>query len=275
MEWGIPTLIEAPSPEESAALCSEMGFDFVELSMDLPDYQSFDIPRLRRVAEKYGIYYTIHLEGLMDLCCFNPRVADAYLQTLMDTIQAAKQLGVPNLNMHFSRGNYFTLPEQKVYLYERYNDHFRARIANAIVKCESVAKDTDLKICIENTSGFTLDYLRKGLEMYLQSSLFCLTYAIEAVFPETEVQNCIIHQIRNSTRYVSYKDLKALMADLKAVYAAVDEIAALDALEVFAEHWDKKYPKIASSWRDNWAQFEYLLQVPTGGTPVDLYHQRY
>ena len=53
--------------------------------------------------------------------------------------------------------------------------------------------------------------------------------AIEAVFPKTEIQNCIIHQIRNSSKYVSYKDLKVPMADLKAVYAAVDEPAALDA----------------------------------------------
>ena len=58
--------------------------------------------------------------------------------------------------------------------------------------------------------------------------------AIHAVFPETEIQNCMIHQLRNSSKYVSYKDLKALMSDLKAVYAAVDEQAALDALETFA-----------------------------------------
>ena len=77
--------------------------------------------------------------------------------------------------------------------------------------------------------------------------------AIEAVYPKTEIQNCIIHQLRNSSKYVSYKDLKALMADLKAVYAAVDEPAALDALDTFAEHWDKKYPKISQSWRNNWA----------------------
>ena len=78
--------------------------------------------------------------------------------------------------------------------------------------------------------------------------------AIEAVFPKTEIQNCIIHQLRNSSKYVSYKDIKALMADLKAVYAAVDESAALDALDAFAEKWDKKYPKIAQSWRENWAK---------------------
>ncbi len=86
--------------------------------------------------------------------------------------------------------------------------------------------------------------------------------AIEAVFPKTEIQNCIIHQIRNSTKYVSYKDLKALMADLKAVYAAVDETAALDALDTFAQHWDKKYPKISSSWRDNWHNLSTYFKYP-------------
>ena len=71
--------------------------------------------------------------------------------------------------------------------------------------------------------------------------------AIHATFPQTEIQNCIIHQLRNSSKYVSYKDLKALIADLKAVYAAVDEQAALDALDAFGERWDKKYPKISQS----------------------------
>ena len=86
--------------------------------------------------------------------------------------------------------------------------------------------------------------------------------AIEAVYPKTEIQNCIIHQLRNSSKYVSYKDLKALMADLKAVYAAVDESAALDALDTFAEHWDKKYPKISQSWRNNWANLSTYFKFP-------------
>ena len=86
--------------------------------------------------------------------------------------------------------------------------------------------------------------------------------AIEAVFPKTEIQNCIIHQLRNSSKYVSYKDMKALMADLKAVYAAVDEPAALDALDVFSERWDKKYPKISQSWRDNRANLSTYFKYP-------------
>ena len=86
--------------------------------------------------------------------------------------------------------------------------------------------------------------------------------AIEAVFPRTDIQNCIIHQLRNSSKYVSYKDLKALMADLKQVYAAVDEPAAEEALDRFAELWDKKYPKISASWRANWANLSTYFKFP-------------
>lgn len=89
------------------------------------------------------------------------------------------------------------------------------------------------------------------------------TAAIEAVFPKTEIQNCIIHQLRNSSKYVSYKDIKLLMADLKAVYAAVDETAALDALDRFAEKWDKKYPKISQSWKANWPNLSTYFKYPT------------
>ena len=86
--------------------------------------------------------------------------------------------------------------------------------------------------------------------------------AIEAVFPKTEIQNCIIHQLRNSSKYVSYKDIKALMADLKRVYAAVDEESALNALEDFSEKWDKKYPKISESWRRNWPNLSTYFKFP-------------
>ena len=86
--------------------------------------------------------------------------------------------------------------------------------------------------------------------------------AIAAVYPKTDIQNCIIHQLRNSSKYVSYKDLKALMADLKAVYAAPDEASALAALEFFSGKWDKKYPKISQSWQSNWANLSTYFKFP-------------
>lgn len=86
--------------------------------------------------------------------------------------------------------------------------------------------------------------------------------AIEAVYPKTEIRQCIIHQIRNTTNYVSYKDLKKLMADLKMVYAAPDEAAALEELESFGKKWNSKYPKIYKSWSERWATLSTYFKYP-------------
>lgn len=86
--------------------------------------------------------------------------------------------------------------------------------------------------------------------------------AINAVYPQTEIQKCVIHQIRNSTRYVSYKDIKKLMADLKKVYTAINEETALAALDDFDEIWGSKYAKIAISWRKHWAELSTYFKYP-------------
>jgi transposase-like protein len=86
--------------------------------------------------------------------------------------------------------------------------------------------------------------------------------AIDAVYPKTQIQQCVIHQIRNSTKYVSYKDLKSLMSDLKRVYTAPSEDAALSELDNFAGKWDEKYPKISVSWRSNWAKLATYFKYP-------------
>ena len=86
--------------------------------------------------------------------------------------------------------------------------------------------------------------------------------AISAVFPKTEIQQCIIHQIRNTTRYVSYKDIKVLTSDLKRVYAAIDEETALYELDCYKKKWKPKYPKIAQSWRDNWPNLSTYFKYP-------------
>ena len=95
----------------------------------------------------------------------------------------------------------------------------------------------------------------RGVEDILITCVDGLTgfpQAIEAVYPNAEIQQCIIHQIRNSTKYVSYKDLKKLMADLKTVYSAPDEKTAVTNLEEFGKKWDSKYPQIHKSWSERW-----------------------
>jgi transposase-like protein len=76
--------------------------------------------------------------------------------------------------------------------------------------------------------------------------------AISAAFPNARVQRCIIHQIRSSTKYVSYTDMKAFMKDLKLVYGAASETEALAALDALGEKWGKKYPSAIKSWEQNW-----------------------
>lgn len=105
----------------------------------------------------------------------------------------------------------------------------------------------------------------RGVEDILIACVDGLTgfpQAIEAVFPQTEIQQCIIHQIRNTTKFVSYKEIKALMADLKRVYGAPTEEIALEELDSFDEKWSGKYPKIAKSWKDNWANLSTYFKYP-------------
>jgi putative transposase len=86
--------------------------------------------------------------------------------------------------------------------------------------------------------------------------------AIKTVFPETKVQLCIVHQIRNSLKYVSYKDRKAVASDLKNIYRSVTEEEARMELDRFAERWDSQYPSISKGWRLNWENLITLFDYP-------------
>ena len=87
--------------------------------------------------------------------------------------------------------------------------------------------------------------------------------AISACFPQTQIQKCIVHQIRNTTRYVSYQDLKKFTTDLKPIYKAISEEKALEELDRFEEKWGKKYPLAIKSWRSNWTELATFFRYPT------------
>jgi len=86
--------------------------------------------------------------------------------------------------------------------------------------------------------------------------------AIEAVFPKTEVQLCIVHMVRNSLRFVSWKDRKKVAGDLKSVYRAATEEQARMHLVEFADQWDNKYPMISKSWQSNWQRVIPFFAYP-------------
>lgn len=86
--------------------------------------------------------------------------------------------------------------------------------------------------------------------------------AIETAFPKTEVQLCIVHLIRGSLRFVSWKDRKAVVADLKGVYQAASEELAQDNLEIFSQKWDSRYPTISKPWQTNWQRIIPFFAYP-------------
>ena len=181
MQFGMPTLIELKSTESCAAVCRELGLGFVELNMNLPEYQTdkLDAARLLEIADKYGIYYTIHLDENLNPCDFNNKVAAAYTETVLQTIDVAKQLAVPVLNMHLHPGVWFTLPDKKVFLFDEYEQEYIRKLTDFRDACAAAVGDADIKICVENCGDYgDKPYLRKGLSLLLESPVFALTFDV-------------------------------------------------------------------------------------------------
>ena len=113
--------------------------------------------------------------------------------------------------------------------------------------------------------GVLTDLRHRGVEDILiacTDNLTGFSEAIQAAFPQTAIQKCVVHQIRNSLKYVSYKDLKAVTAELRPIYTAPNEAAALAAFDRFAEQWGTPYPWCVKSWRANWAEIATCFAYP-------------
>ena len=114
---------------------------------------------------------------------------------------------------------------------------------------------TELKI--EEYRTFLLPALRSSA-----SGLKGFPDAIASVYPHTDIQLCIVHVVRNSLRFVSWKDYKAVTSGLKAIYQASTEENALKSLDIFCDQWNHQYPKIGESWRANWENIRTIFSYP-------------
>lgn len=178
IDFGMPSLLELRTVERNAELCHELGLKFVELNAGMPEYQPerIDPERFARAAEKFGIYYTIHMDDNSYPCSINERISRACIETMQDTIEIAKKLHIPTINMHFYQGDYFTLPDRKVYIYEDYFDDYMRMLERFRDECHDAVGGADIKICVENTRSFTLGFVAEGLECLLKSPVFGLTF---------------------------------------------------------------------------------------------------
>ncbi len=191
IQFGMPALIENRTLGENAALCRRLGLRFIEMNMNLPEYQAEDLERtdaLLEAGDKAGIYFTVHLDENLNIADFNPLVAEAYRETVRRTVAAAKKLlplrdryGDPGqplvINMHMHHGVYFTLPEGKVRLFARDPGRYLAACRDFRDRCEDWIGDAPVMLAVENTDGF-LPFERDAVDLFLESPCFGLTWDI-------------------------------------------------------------------------------------------------
>ena len=208
MDFGMPTLLETKTLGDCAALCGELGLQFIELNMNLPQYQldHIDSSAFCDIARRYGIYYTIHLDENMNPCDFNPLVRKAYVQTALQTIEIAKELKAPIVNMHLHHGVHFKLPGEKVYLFDAYLDAYLGSMLAFRDACEKAVGDSGITICVENTDGHHHQFTQKAIALLLESKAFALTYDIGHNFCMGGGDERIILQNKDRLRHMHMHD---------------------------------------------------------------------
>lgn len=148
---------------------------------------------------------------------------------------------------------------------------FKSRFLDVVLGIPMDGRKDILGVWIgeHESSKFWLNVLndlksRGVMDVYLfcTDGLCGMMQATQAVYPKSRLQRCIVHQIRSSTKYVSYKDIRKVIADLKKVYTAVTLDEAEENLRLFGNTWRKQYPSCVKSWEDNWEVLNTFFEYP-------------
>ncbi|MDV3428586.1 MAG: sugar phosphate isomerase/epimerase [Bacillota bacterium] len=178
--YGMPTLAEFGNLEQDAELCRNLGLNFIELNMNMPEFQieNINLQELSKIQKEYDIFFTFHLPEDLDIASFNTKIKKAYSDITKETIYAAESLGSPVINMHMNPGIHFTMPDSKIYLFEKYSTEYKRSLEEFIELTESSIKGNKLKISIENVGIYNLGYIKDAVSFLLKSNKFSLTYDI-------------------------------------------------------------------------------------------------
>ena len=178
MKFGMPNLVECSTLLECAELAKSQNLDFIEINMSFPEFspERIDTDEVNKIAEKYGLFYTIHVDEGMNPFDFNKAVSDCYFEIMRKTIRVARKIKASVLNLHLQKGIYVTLPEKVILLTDVYREEYISMVKRFIAMCEEEISDSGIKIAIENVDSnpFSISQL-EALELFMKSSVFALT----------------------------------------------------------------------------------------------------
>jgi len=189
----MPALIEMPGLHDLADLCQELELSFIELNMNMPDNcpEALDPLEARDVARSIGIELTLHSPDELDLGSLHPTVREGHLGRMREALGWSAQAGVKVINMHLSPGIYFTLPDRRVWIYDRYIDEFTANLWSAYDEMLPLAKASGVDICTENVNNFDLPFVAQAIDELCCLEPFHLTWDVghdaRSGFKEREV----------------------------------------------------------------------------------------
>jgi len=177
MEFGMPTLLELEDLASNVKLAQDLGLSFVEINCNLPQFQvaQLNADELLAITQKTGIAFTFHLDEYMSITDPDLKISEAYINSVLETIDFAKRAQIDSLTLHLIKGVIFTLPHKKVYVYEKYKDYYLVRLLEFRDRVTQAIADSLVRVNIENVGGFE-PYMREGIELLLQSPCFGLTY---------------------------------------------------------------------------------------------------
>ena len=178
--FGMPTLLELDGLEANAAMASNLGLEFVEINMNMPEFQveELDPDFLIALMDKYNIYFTFHMADNLDIANFQEEIRSVNVDLVYRTIDLAEAIGSPTVNMHLQKGVLFTLPDRKVYIYDKYIDRYLGFIKDFGQNIDAYLENKKVSLVVENTGDFHLTFTKDSCAMLLSYNRIRMTYDI-------------------------------------------------------------------------------------------------
>lgn len=208
--FGMPTLVEFDTLEDNVKLCKKLGLSFIELNMNLPQFQieRIDIKKLVDIQRNEHIFFTFHLPEELDVANFNAKIKKAYYDIVKETIEVAKIIDCPIINMHMHLGVYFTMPDEKIYLYEKYYNDFYNSILKFGNFADKLINKSNVKISIENTGIYNRDYIITTIKELLNRESFSLTWDVGHDYSSGNIDRNFIMENMGKLKHMHIHDGK-------------------------------------------------------------------